>query len=409
MPKPLISITRTHAFLFAGFLVAYEFLTYIANDMIMPGMVQVVELFKAPESAIASSLTAYMLGGASLQIILGPLSDRFGRRPVMLAGAVLFFLFTFLIACSQSINQFLIARFFEGMGLCFICVVGYATLQEIFEEMDAIRLTALMANVSILSPLLGPLLGVLCVYYFSWRAIFIVVSILALITLWGLWKYMPESVGQKRLDGEIIPRIELSYKNILSNYKVLLCNPKFMLASLSLSFLGLPCIAWIGLSPVILVTEGHLSLLDYGLWQLPIFGAIIVGNLILHRWTHRYSIERLILIGVTTSVVGLLFTFILPLLGGQYFLYLLPGLTIYSLGLGIAGSPLSRFILFSTPIAKGTASAMMSMILMGLQAVGMEVVNRLYIYHNNVIFGAYCAIVGVACGLVLWGAQRTGG
>ena len=89
MALPLINITGKQARIFACFLVLYEFLTYIANDMIMPGMIQVVETFKAPESAIASSLSIYVLGGASLQLILGPLSDRFGRRPVMLFGVIL--------------------------------------------------------------------------------------------------------------------------------------------------------------------------------------------------------------------------------------------------------------------------------------------------------------------------------
>ncbi len=68
MQEPLINISKKQAYLFAGFLVMYEFLTYVANDMIMPGMIQVVHTFKGPESAVATSLTAYILGGASLQI-----------------------------------------------------------------------------------------------------------------------------------------------------------------------------------------------------------------------------------------------------------------------------------------------------------------------------------------------------
>lgn len=90
MPQPLINITRKQAMNFALFLVLYEFLTYIANDMIMPAMIQVVHSFKASEIFIASSLSLYVLGGASLQIFLGPISDRFGRRPVMLLGAAFF-------------------------------------------------------------------------------------------------------------------------------------------------------------------------------------------------------------------------------------------------------------------------------------------------------------------------------
>ena len=110
MVQPLINIPRKQALIFAVFLVLYEFLTYIANDMIMPGMIRVVESFNAPESMVANALTAYVLGGASLQLILGPLSDRYGRRPIMLFGVSLFFLCTVFIALSNSMEQFIVAK-----------------------------------------------------------------------------------------------------------------------------------------------------------------------------------------------------------------------------------------------------------------------------------------------------------
>src|SRR3990167_7876094 len=222
MAEPLIDITRKHALIFATFLVLYEFLTYIANDMIMPGMLAVVHSFHGPESAVATSLTAYILGGASLQLFLGPISDRYGRRPVMIVGALFFFVCTLIIACSNSIDQFLMARFFQGMGLCFIGVVGYATLQEIFDEMDAIRLIAVMANVSTIAPLIGPLVGAIFILYFDWRTLFVIIGAFSLVALWGLWQFMPESVGQIKRDGQQIKQVSLSPRVILTNYKNLL-------------------------------------------------------------------------------------------------------------------------------------------------------------------------------------------
>ncbi len=406
MAQPLIPITRTEALLFAGFLVLYEFLTYIANDMIMPGMIDVVNTFNGRESDIATSLTLYILGGASLQLFLGPLSDAYGRRPIMLTGAVVFFVFTVWIACSSSMHQFLIARFFEGMGLCFISVIGYATLQEIFEEMDAIRLMAMMSNISILAPLLGPLAGALFVHYFNWRFIFVMIAAFALISLLGLaWK-MPESVGQTKRDGSAIPRVPLSPKTIMHNYKRLSMNRSFMLASMGLGLAGLPCVAWIGLAPVILVTVGKLSLMEYGIWQIPIFGAIIAGNMTLRRLTHTCSLEKLLKIGSLVLGSGLALMLILQVFFSTGFVGLIPGLMLYFFGLGIVGSPLSRFVLFSTQIAKGTASALMSMILMSVQAIGVQFVNLLYSGHSNFIFSFYCFAVGVIYLIVMYAASR---
>lgn len=404
MAQPLINISKKQALIFAVFLVMYEFLTYVANDMIMPGMIKVVESLQGPESAIATSLTFYILGGASLQLFLGPLSDRYGRRPIMLSGALLFFICTVAITLSASINQFLTARFFQGMGLCFISVVGYATMQEIFEEMDAVRLIAIMANVSILAPLTGPLLGAMVIYYFNWRVIFVIIGAFSLLALWGLWQYMPESVGQTKRDGSYIKRIPLSMPIIFSNYKKLLTNRGFMMGSIAMGLLAMPCLAWIALSPIILIGDAGMSLFQYGLWQIPLFGASIVGNGVLQIMTRHGTLEKIILTGSVVATLSLLMVFILPASMNNNYIWLIPGLAGYFFGFGITGAPLSRFILFSTSVGKGTASALMSMIIMCIQAVGIETANFLYRSHDNMIFGLYCAIAGLFFLLVICGA-----
>ncbi len=395
MSQPLINITRKHAYIFAAFLVLYEFLTYIANDMIMPGMIKVVESFHGEESAIATSLTAYVLGGASLQLFLGPVSDRYGRRPVMIFGAIVFCICTAFIACSNSIHQFLLARFFEGMGLCFICVVGYATLQETFSEMDAVRLIAIMANVSILAPLLGPLFGATFIHYFSWRYIFVIIAILSLVALWGLWRFMPETVGQRLKNGGQIKQVPLSITVVVGNYKKLLLNRPVMLGSLGLGLLGVPCLAWIALSPVILVSDAKLTLIQYGLWQLPVFGAAILGNIVLHGLTHRLSLKKLIFMGSMIACCSLISMYLLTSWMDGHYLGLMPGLILYFFGYGLVGAPLNRFILFATPVGKGTTSAVISLTVMCLGGEGIELANHLYATHNNTAFGLFAAFIGL--------------
>lgn len=394
MSQPLINITRKQAFFFAVFLVLYESLTYVANDLIMPGMLHVVRSFHASENNVASSLTLYVLGGASLQLILGPISDHLGRRPVMLFGGALFFICTALIALAVSMHQFLIMRFFEGMGLCFIGVIGYAVLQEIFAEMDAIRLIAMMTNVAVLAPLLGPVIGALLLQYVNWRYIFLGIAALSLLAWWGLWRFMPESIGQIKITGEEIKRVRFSLKSMYANYAKLFKSLPFVLGSVSFGVVGVMCVSWIGLAPVMLVTEAKLSLVQYGLWQIPIFGSFILANLVLVRLTRLLSLRRLIFLGASISVFGLCCMGFFPYFYGKNYVWLIPGTLIYFFGYGILASPMTRYLLFITRVSKGTASALFSMIFMSVQGIGLEIGNKVYTTHNNIDFGLYSVIIG---------------
>lgn len=97
----------------------------------------------------------------------------------------------FLILLTKQIEHFLTLRFLQGIGLSVISAVGYAAIQENFAERDAIKVMALMANISLLAPLLGPVLGAFLIDYVSWHWGFVAIALLALLSWVGLKKQMP--------------------------------------------------------------------------------------------------------------------------------------------------------------------------------------------------------------------------
>ncbi|KVW63345.1 hypothetical protein WK99_13880 [Burkholderia ubonensis] len=105
------------------------------------------------------------------------MSDRFGRRPLLLAGTLAFSAACLATAASQHIVGFNLLRFVQGTALGFIVVVSYPALQETFAERDAVRLMALFANIALLSPLAGPLAGTLLLRVLSWREQFVALGI----------------------------------------------------------------------------------------------------------------------------------------------------------------------------------------------------------------------------------------
>jgi len=374
--------------LFPLCLVLFEFATYIGNDMIQPGMLAVVANFNAGEEWVPTSMTAYLAGGMFLQWLLGPLSDRRGRRPVMLTGVTFFIITCLAILFVQNIEQFMVMRFLQGISLCFIGAVGYAAIQESFEESVCIKITAMMANVALIAPLLGPLAGAALIHIAPWQSMFVIFAVLAAIALWGLWKSMPETASRL---GE-----PFSMPSLLRDYKHVLKNRQFVCGALAIGFASLPLLTWIAQSPVILISGEGLAAYDYGLLQVPIFGALIIGNVTLARLTGKRTVEYLIKLGAGPMVVGLLIAAVATMFSAHAYLWMTAGLSLYAFGIGVANAGLYRLTLFSSDMSKGTVSAAMGVISMMIFTVGIELAKVAYVEGGAGMFNMFNLISGLA-------------
>ncbi|EOZ9396573.1 TPA: MFS transporter [Enterobacter hormaechei] len=365
------------ALLFPLCLVLYEFSTYIGNDMIQPGMLAVVEQYNAGIEWVPTSMTAYLAGGMFLQWLLGPLSDRIGRRPVMLTGVV-----WFIVTCLATL-----LRFLQGVSLCFIGAVGYAAIQESFEEAVCIKITALMANVALIAPLLGPLVGAAWVHVAPWEGMFVLFAALAAISFFGLHRAMPETATRL---GE-----KLSLKELGRDYKAVLKNGRFVAGALATGFVSLPLLAWIAQSPVIIISGEQLSSYEYGLLQVPIFGALIIGNLVLARLTSRRTVRSLIIMGGWPIAAGLIIAAVATVVSSHAYLWMTAGLSVYAFGIGVANAGLVRLTLFASEMSKGTVSAAMGMLQMLIFTVGIEVSKHAYAFGGNGLFSLFNLANGV--------------
>lgn len=150
---------RATTLFFPMALILYDFAAYLTTDLIQPGIINVVRDFNADVSLAPASVSLYLAGGMALQWLLGPLSDRIGRRPVLIAGALIFTLACAATLLTTSMTQFLVARFVQGTSICFIATVGYVTVQEAFGQTKAIKLMAIITSIVLVAPVIGPLSG----------------------------------------------------------------------------------------------------------------------------------------------------------------------------------------------------------------------------------------------------------
>ena len=379
--------------LFPLSLVLFEFATYIAHDMIQPGMLQVISDFSASADWVSTSLTAYLCGGILLQWLLGPLSDRLGRRPVLLTGVAFFTLTCFLTVFTQSIEQFILMRFLQGMSLCFIGAVGYAAIQEAFNETLSVKLMALMANITLIAPLLGPLAGAAFIHYAPWKAMFALFSLISALAFWGLWRSMPETATGR--DGRF------SMRRLLTDYREVLTNQGVVTGSLSIGLVTLPLLAWVAQSPVLLIQDAGMSPLRYGWLQVPVFTGLIIGNIALSKLSGKVNIRTPIWLGIVPITLGLAIAAGSALFMVHAWDWIIGGLSLYALGTGLVNAGLYRRTLFSSPTGKGTVAAALGLITIVVFAVGIEVAKQLYFAWGNGIFMLAGLISGLTGALMI--------
>lgn len=398
---PLLHITPRRAFGFALILALFELLTYLASDAVMPAMPVVVAELNASPEYIPHALNLYLLGGVLLQWLIGPLADRYGRRPLLLVGCAFFSVACLATYWAHDIGMFNLLRLLQGIGLGFVVTVSYPALNEAFSEGDAVRMMALLANIAMLSPLLGPLVGTLMLQWLDWRWLFLAFAAGAVLTWVALYRLMPETLGVERRDGTRLSFTPIQLMPLLKGYGRLLGNRRFVAGSAALGLVSLPLIGWIGLSPVLLITDEGLSTMAYALWQLPVFGGLILGNLIINRIADRYPLPRLVQGALWPYLAGLA-VMVLATWCWQTVPSLVAGLSLYALGLGIANAVLYRMTLFASDQSKGLVSAMLGMITIALMGLGGVVLAMLGAGASLLHFAVAAGVAGALALGPLW-------
>lgn len=396
MQRTLIVMGPVQIIGFCLAITAFELITYMASDMIMPAMLTVTDEFNADARHVPNAFNLYLIGGVCLQWLIGPLSDRYGRRRLLLLGCALFGLACGAAVMTQRIEAFNALRLIQGMGLGFVVAVSYPTLQEVFCEADAVRLMALLGNVALLSPLFGPLLGSLLLEWLSWRQLFLGLGAASAVVWLGLLVWMPETIGVVRRDGQRQAPVAFSFRQIRRGYLTLLRNRRFVGSSLALGLMSLPLIAWIGLAPVLLMQRLELSALEYGLWQIPVFSAVIIGNLLLDRMLCTHTLWRVISLSLWPFCLGLLMLIAAALLSTSL-PWAVAGLAVYALGLGMSNAALYRLALFSSDEGKGLVSAMIGMLSIAVMGAGGSLIAVIGGGDSLQSFSLWAALGGLLC------------
>lgn len=323
------------SFIFPFVLVLYEIVNYLSNDMYLPALPDMIHSFNISAATAQLTLTWWFVGMAVAPLIMGVLSDYYGRRPVLLVGGVIYTLSSFVCTITTHIGLFMFARFVQGAMVPAMFVAGYAVIHELYEKKAAIKILALMASISMLAPALGPLLGGVMLLFTSWRSIFGFITVWAAINVIGLYRVMPET----RLNEG---GATLDWGYIFSQYREIVSNQRFMLLTLILGCDLAAFLVWITASPLLVIDHFARTPVVYGWIQAVVFAANMLGNMGVKAIIDRTSVAYLIQAGLLICLMGGTGGVAAGLFFGSTPFPFVISMMVFAFGSGMVYAPLSR-------------------------------------------------------------------
>ncbi len=214
------AVTRVPV-LIPALLVSASFVSILSTDLYTPSLPHLQGVFETDAERVQLTMSLNLLGFALAQLLYGPLSDRIGRRPVLLGGMLGFALASLGCAFAGSIEALILARVLQGMTACAEAVVGYAVIRELYDEAGAVRVLGAYGMAIAFAPAIGPVIGGHMHVLFGWRSNFFLLTGLILVVAFLIWRKLPETLRQPD-PGAVDPR------RILRGYLALLGDSAFM-------------------------------------------------------------------------------------------------------------------------------------------------------------------------------------
>lgn len=338
-------------------LVVMTGLAPISLYMLVPALPLLATTFGRNISVAQMTVSLYMVGLGCSQIIMGPLSDRFGRRPVLLAGLSLMVIASIGSIFAESLPQLIAARFLQALGGATGMVMSRAIIRDLYSRDRVGAMISLVIAVMMIAQMLSPLTGGLLEISFGWRAILYVITAMAVVTTILIAVGFPET---RR------PRADPANGGFLRDVKGLSGSRTFIGFVLCQVLASFIIFTFAGGGPYVVVMQMGRSSAEYGAWFATTGFAYLIGNLCCVRFAPRHSLEKLIWFGLALQFVGASLNLIWGLTGlnqAPAWLFTTQMLVMFANAFVMSNSAAGAISV--RPEAAGTASGMMGFLQMG--------------------------------------------
>jgi len=327
--------------------------------MLVPALPLFAAVFAAPAGAVQLVLTLFLAGIAAGQLVYGPVSDRLGRRPVLLAGLALFLVGTVLCGFAWSLPALIVGRALEALGGCAGMVLGRAIVRDVYDrERSASALAAIMMVMSLV-PSLSPLIGAYLAQWGGWRADFVLLGAVGAGTLVVIASKLEETHAAA----------PVNLAGMVGSFVLLLRSPVFLSLAFATAFTSASWFTFLAAAPYLLAELLHEPPSTYGLMILLPMAGYILGNAGVGRLSSLLGSARLFILGLAVSLASGVMLVIWCLADLTPWALFVP-MALSSIGNGMSQPPGVAAGLSVYPRIAGAASGLLGFMQMSVAALG---------------------------------------
>jgi MFS transporter, DHA1 family, multidrug resistance protein len=367
-------------------------LSPLSTDLYLPSLPAIGKALGADPARVQLTLSAYLVGYAVGQIFYGPISDKFGRKPAIMVGLILYCLASTACAMSDSIEMLIGLRFVQALGAAGPIVLGRAIVRDLYEGARAGRELSRMGMLMGLVPAVAPVLGGILEQLFGWRSNFWATATGAGLLALCFLALMPETLRERRPE-------PISIAGILSGFRNLLRHPGYRLyvALNTLTYSGL--FAFISASSFVLQGAYGMSPMAFGLlFGLTVIG-YIAGTILAQRLVTVRGLDGTIRPGVWCMAGGGILMLAAMTVGGSSPLEVALPMTLYVFGVGLVMPQSNASAMMPFPDRAGAASSLLGLIQMSGSAASGTLLGTL-IVRSPLYMPLFIALAGSVALLV---------
>jgi DHA1 family bicyclomycin/chloramphenicol resistance-like MFS transporter len=333
-----------------------------ALNVLAPATPAIARAVGSDYGTIQLTLTVYLATVALAQLLVGPLSDRIGRRPCIVGGLALFTVGSLVGIIAQGLPMMLAARILQAAGAGTAFALSRAAARDIGGRDEAASIIGYVTMAMVVAPMIAPLVGGTIETWFGWRAIFGAMALTGAVATLGAWLRLPETRPPGALAG--------GWLDTVAALPVLAQERAFVAHAVGLAFTSTVFFIFIAGAPFVVVEHLGAGAKVYGLLFMTLSASYMAGNFLTGRFSQRFGADRLARFGNVLSFAGVALAALLALTPSWSAPLVFFPMMLNGLGNGLSIPTLTASALSVRPELAGSASGLAGFLQLGLGAVG---------------------------------------